>query len=179
MNGNVSSKGLASNFSTTGTISARGFVYKSGSVSTSFVSGDTGVTLDQADTTNATGNFSEAVTGLSASSTYTYRAYATNAAGTTYGVNEQVTTASSAATRTMYSTTIGFPRPNSVCNQFEDNSAKYYSTSPPAVNTVVYTSSTGSGTLAAGYYGYADGQIASNRKITVGANGVITAHSNC
>ena len=178
MNGTTTNRGLLSNLSSTGVINARGFVYMTGNQTANFIYGESGVTREVVDTTNTLSSFSKSITSLTASTTYSFRAYASNGAGTTYGSIVKATTAG-AATRTMYATTIGFPRPNSVCNQLEDNSAKYYSTSPPAVNTVVYTSSTGSGTLAAGYYGYADGQLASNRKITVGANGVITAHSNC
>jgi len=171
MNGNVSSKGLASNFSTAGTISARGFVYKSGNVTTSFVSGDTGVTTDQADTTNSTGNFSEAVTGLSASSTYTYRAYATNAAGTTYGVNEQVTTTSAV---TSYSSSLS-GRTTDVCG-FLTNQTYYHdgSGSYPVVNDVVYSNSGGTTFLATGFR-----KLGNGGKYRVDSNGVVGAIFLC
>ena len=129
---------------------------------------------------------SYSITISASAGTYNIRAYArkvdvntgptTALSGYFYGQTNQYTIA---AARTQYPTTIAFPKPNSVCGNYEDTSAKWYSTSPPAVNTVVYTSQTGTGKLAAGFYGYADGQLAANRKITVGANGVITAHSNC
>ena len=181
MNGNVSSKGLTSNFSTTGTISSRGFVYKSGDVSAEFVAGQSGVVVDEADTTNATGNFSEAVTGLSAGSTYTYRAYATNVAGTTYATNELVTTTATPS-RTMYWTSAAaYPRPSATCGISVDDgiAQRYYSTNPPAVNTIVYTHATNNSTLGGGHYGYQDGALQTNRRITVDGNGKITAHSNC
>jgi hypothetical protein len=171
MNGNVSSKGLTSNFTTTGTVSARGFVYKSGNVTTSFVSGDTGVTLDQADTTNSTGNFSEAVTGLSASSTYTYRAYATNAAGTTYGANEQVTTTSAI---TSFSSSLS-GRTTDVCG-FATNQTYYHngSGSYPVVNDVVYSNSGGTTFLAVGFR-----KLGSGLKYRVDQNGVVGAITLC
>jgi len=101
MNGNVSSKGLASDFSTAGTISSRGFVYKTGNTVASFIAGS-GVNSAEADTNNATGNFSKALTGLSSNTTYTFRAYATNAAGTTYGTNNVATTSQSISYTTNY-----------------------------------------------------------------------------
>ena len=180
MNGNVSSKGLTSNFTTTGTITARGFVYAT-SAQNQFVSGQSGVTTDQADTTNATGNFSKAVTGLSAATVYKYRAYATNSAGTTYGAEEVVTTAS-AATRTAYWTSAtAYPRPSATCGITVDDGIvqRYYSTSTPAVNTYVYTHATNNSLLGEGHYGYQDASLSTNRRITVDGNGKITAHSNC
>lgn len=96
MNGTVNSKGLASDFSTTGTITHRGFVTKTGAITDDFIAGESGVGVQVADNTNSTGAFSKAISALSSSTTYTYRAYATNAAGTTYGANEQVTTSASA-----------------------------------------------------------------------------------
>ena len=95
MNGTVNSKGLTSDFSTTGTITHRGFVTKTGSVTDDFIAGESGVGIQVADNTNSTGTFSKAISSLSSATTYTYRAYATNAAGTTYGANEQVTTLAS------------------------------------------------------------------------------------
>ena len=96
MNGTVNNKGLASDFSTTATITHRGFVTKTGSITDDFIAGESGVGIQVADNTNSTGAFSKAISSLSAATTYTYRAYATNAAGTTYGANEQVTTLASA-----------------------------------------------------------------------------------
>ena len=164
MNGNVSSKGLASNFTTTGTISARGFVYAS-SAQNNFVSGQAGVTTDQADTTNATGNFSKAVTGLSASTVYKYRAYATNAAGTTYGVEEVVTTAS---TLTSYLSSVD-GRTTDVCG-FNPNQTFYHDGSGtyPAVNDVCYSNSTGTTFLTPGFR-----KLFNGGKYRVDSNGVV------
>ena len=115
MGGNVTNKGLTSNFTTEGTISAKGFAVMLGVTNTSqFILGDTGVTNVPEDdsTINVTGAFNEAaasvvalngtvVTNDASSVTETsftgsltksslgttpnsFRAYATNAAGTTY-----------------------------------------------------------------------------------------------
>ena len=115
MYGNVTDKGKTSNFSTTGTISAKGFVVLPASNSTTqFYKDTSGVTVINEDdsTINTTGSFNENATGLSygipnmsavttssidedefdvsyvinnlGSSPNAFRAWATNAAGTTY-----------------------------------------------------------------------------------------------
>ncbi|MCH7407619.1 MBG domain-containing protein, partial [Belliella aquatica] len=82
LNGNVTSDGGSS-------VTARGFVYSSTDNTPTI--GETGVT-QVADGTGI-GSFSEALTGLSSSTTYHYQAYATNSVGTTYGGVESFTTA--------------------------------------------------------------------------------------
>jgi hypothetical protein len=115
MYGNVTNKGKTSNFSTPGTISAKGFVVLPGVTNTSeFYKDTSGVTVINEDdsTINTTGSFNESATGLSygspslgtvtvsniddeefdvsynissvGSTPNSYRAWATNAAGTTY-----------------------------------------------------------------------------------------------
>ena len=115
MRGNVTNKGLTSNFTTEGTISAKGFAVMLGQTNTSqFILGDTGVdNVPEDDSTiNVTGQFYESVsstpstngtvttndasnvtessfTGSLTKSSFgttpnSFRAYATNAAGTTY-----------------------------------------------------------------------------------------------
>ena len=115
MYGNVTDKGKTSNFSSTGTISAKGFVVQPGVTNTSqFYKDTTGVTVINEDdsTINATGSFNESATGLSygspsmgtvsvsniddeefdvsyniasvGSTPNSWRAWATNSAGTTY-----------------------------------------------------------------------------------------------
>ena len=115
MNGNVTNKGLTSNFTTEGTISAKGFAVMLGQTNTSqFILGDTGITNVPEDdsTINVTGVFTESVSSTASEngtvttndasnvteSSFTgsltksslgttpnsFRAYATNAAGTTY-----------------------------------------------------------------------------------------------
>src|SRR5690606_4037916 len=81
LNGNVTSDGGA-------TVTARGFVY-SNSDNTPTI-GEIGVT--QVTVGSGIGVFSKAISGLNPSTTYYYRAYATNSAGTTYGGVQSFTT---------------------------------------------------------------------------------------
>jgi hypothetical protein len=121
MYGNVTDKGKTSNFSTTGTISAKGFVVQPGVTNTSQFYKDTiGVTVINEDdsTINATGSFNENATGLPVgtpsigtvttssidedefdvsynlfsvgASPNSWRAWATNTAGTTYSEIKQL-----------------------------------------------------------------------------------------
>jgi hypothetical protein len=73
-NGNVTNKGASA------TITERGICYKAGA-------GETPTTADTCvhDHTDATGAFTQSITGLSAGSQYSMRAYAINEAGTSYG----------------------------------------------------------------------------------------------
>ena len=74
LGGNVSADGGA-------TVTGRGVVYSS--TATTPAIGGTGVTQDT--NGSGTGSFSETIAGLTASTTYYVRAYATNSAGTSYG----------------------------------------------------------------------------------------------
>ena len=75
LNGNVTADGGA-------TVTARGFVY-----------GTSASNLSQnVQSGTGTGSFTKALTGLSHSTTYYYKAYATNSAGTAYGEVKQFTT---------------------------------------------------------------------------------------
>ena len=76
LSGNVTSDGNA-------TVTARGFVYgtSANNLSQTVQSGG-----------NGTGSFTRTLTGLTASTTYYYKAYATNSAGTAYGEIKQFTT---------------------------------------------------------------------------------------
>ena len=119
MTGNVTNKGKTSNWTTDGTISAKGFIMKQNTFSTTpFYLGDSGVVHYPEDdsTINATGNFTEIASSVPDNLTPTIttndassitessftgsvtknalpsrwncvRAYATNAAGTTYTSN--------------------------------------------------------------------------------------------
>jgi uncharacterized protein (TIGR02145 family) len=79
--GNVTSDGGA-------TVTARGIVWSTSQNPT--ISSNTGI----ATSGNGTGSFSANLTGLSAGTRYYVRAYATNAAGTSYGNEEEFTTLS-------------------------------------------------------------------------------------
>ncbi|MBR4584810.1 MAG: hypothetical protein IKO34_13515, partial [Bacteroidales bacterium] len=77
LNGNVTADGGA-------TVTARGFVY-----------GTSASNLSQnVQSGSGTGSFTKALTGLTHSTTYYYKAYATNSAGTAYGEVKQFTTTS-------------------------------------------------------------------------------------
>ncbi|WP_100610158.1 T9SS type A sorting domain-containing protein [Confluentibacter lentus] len=81
LNGEVTMDGGA-------TVTERGFVYSTSDNTPTI--GESGVT--QVVDGSGTGVFSEAISGLSASSTYYYQAYATNSEGTTYGGVESFAT---------------------------------------------------------------------------------------
>ncbi|WP_210521113.1 choice-of-anchor D domain-containing protein [Hymenobacter terricola] len=97
---------IAGNISDLGSPTAStsyGFVYSStASTTTTLQLTQPGVTAAQAGTTGAAvGNFSTALTGLTPSTTYYYRAYVTNATGTGYGVVQSFTTDAPAAATTI------------------------------------------------------------------------------
>lgn len=85
LGGTVSSDGGA-------TITERGVVYALTSANADPLIGGTGVTKVTA--AGTTGLFTEAVTGLTLGSDYTFKAYATNSVGTTYTAATTFTTAS-------------------------------------------------------------------------------------
>lgn len=81
LGGNVTSDGGA-------TVSARGFVYSSSDNTPTLGEGGVTNVLDG----SGTGVFNESISGLSASTTYYYQAYATNSEGTSYGGVESFAT---------------------------------------------------------------------------------------
>ena len=87
LNGHITSDGGA-------TITERGFVYATSN--TDLIIGTTGVT--NVTVSGTTGTFNSAITGLTAGTTYYYRAYATNSVNTTYGDEQSFTTLAVAPT---------------------------------------------------------------------------------
>ena len=87
LNGDITSDGGAE-------ITARGFVYAISN--TDLIIGTTGVT--NVTVSGTTGTFNSAITGLTAGTTYYYRAYATNSVNTTYGDEQSFTTLAVAPT---------------------------------------------------------------------------------
>ena len=85
------------------TVTARGIEWVSGTGKTAGAK--------EAAAAGGTGSYTVAVTGLSAGTTYTYKAYATNAAGTSYGSDTSFTTESSCSTPS--ATDIGISAPAS------------------------------------------------------------------
>ncbi|MBQ3831791.1 MAG: hypothetical protein II815_01285, partial [Bacteroidales bacterium] len=86
LNGNVTADGGA-------TVTVRGFVY-----------GTSASDLSQnVQSGSGTGNFTKALTGLTRSTTYCYKAYATNSAGTAYGEVKTFTTISDGKIDALYS----------------------------------------------------------------------------
>ncbi|MCK0137223.1 gliding motility-associated C-terminal domain-containing protein [Arenibacter sp. S6351L] len=81
LGGNVTADGGA-------TVSARGFVYSSSDNTPTLGEGGVTNVLDG----SGTGVFNESISGLSASNTYYYQAYATNSEGTSYGGVESFAT---------------------------------------------------------------------------------------
>ena len=83
LGGNVTSNGGS-------TVTVRGVVYSATATNANPVIGGTGVT--NATTTGTTGIFTKAITGLTTATGYSYRAYATNARGTSYTTLDTFTT---------------------------------------------------------------------------------------
>ena len=139
MNGNITAQGGSS-------ITTRGFVRAQ--LPTNLYIGESGVTNTTAG--SGTGTFSSAVTGLSANTTYYYRAYAINSTGTSYGAVETATTASVSLTSFSASTSQTF---SGVCSA-SANQTYYHngSLARPVVNDNVYTTNGTSNPLGAGYY---------------------------
>lgn len=81
--GNVTAQG-------TSAVSARGVVWTTSSSTEPTITTNSGITTDG----TGTGTFTSAMTGLSVSTTYYYRAYATNTQGTAYGTKYSFTTLS-------------------------------------------------------------------------------------
>ena len=92
-------------------LSARGFVYTTG-LNADPTLANTVVTS----ATTALGTYTENVSGLAASTDYSVRAYATNNAGTSYGANQNFTTAAPPATPTLVLEDVDNPNPGYAVN---------------------------------------------------------------
>ena len=170
MNGTTTNRGLLANLSSTGVIDDRGFVYMTGNQTANFIDGQSGVTKSQVDTANTLSPIAKSVTGLTASTAYSFRAYASNGAGTTYGVIKVVTTANAL---TSYASSLA-GRTTNVCG-FSTNQTYYHNGSGtyPAVNDVVYSDSAGTTFLLSGF------RKAGSHKYRVDSNGVVGALFLC
>lgn len=100
LGGNVTDAGQTASCGTQ-TVTARGIEWVSGTGKTAGAK--------EAAAAGGTGSYTVAVTGLTAGVTYTYKAYATNAAGTSYGSNTSFTTSSSCSTPSASDITISAP----------------------------------------------------------------------
>ena len=169
MNGNITAQGGSS-------VTTRGFV-RATSASSLFIGqgGVTNVTVG-----SGTGTFSSAVTGLSVSTTYYYKAYAINSTGTSYGAVEQVVTPAVTVVP-LYVYTTAVQKKVFACG-VATNGTWYFPDVSPAQNDQVYTNSNGTSPPSAGNYGYYsldDGDEDTNYRFTVDSSGIITEVASC
>ena len=165
MEGSVSNQGGS-------TVTARGFVRSTSNINL-FI-GASGVTTNTV--WSGTGNFSSALTGLNSNTLYYYKAYATNTAGTSYGVGKAVTTSVGATLYAKPTTPVAYPKPVFACGQTM-NTTRYYTSNTPTLGTTVYTNSSGTATLAAGNWAY--DALLVEYYFTVNTFGVITSINQC
>ncbi|MBB5395746.1 S-layer family protein [Mucilaginibacter sp. AK015] len=111
-------------------VTARGVVYSSSNATPTIGAG--GVT--QAANGSGTGSFSASVTGLSASTTYYVRSYATSGAGTTYGAVTSFSTQSNDATLSGLSISAGTLTP-----AFSSATVSYTASVSNATSTITVT----------------------------------------
>ena len=165
MEGSVSNQGGS-------TVTARGFVRSTSNINL-FI-GASGVTTNTVG--SGTGNFSSALTGLNSNTLYYYKAYATNTAGTSYGVGKAVTTSVGATLYAKPTTPVAYPKPVFACGQTM-NTTRYYTSNTPTLGTTVYTNSSCTATLAAGNWAY--DALLVEYYFTVNTFGVITSINQC
>ena len=163
MNGSVSSQGGS-------TVTSRGFVRSTSNINL-FIGGSGATNTTSG---SGTGNFSSAVTGLSSNTTYYYKAYATNTAGTSYGSSEAVTTSSSASL-TSYSSSGSTGKGVFACALSTSNT--YYHDGDytnPLTGDTCYSDSSGNNTLGSGHY-----KVSTVLRIELNSLGVVTSTDLC
>lgn len=160
-------------------ITHKGFVRSTSNVN--LRKGVSGVT-DTGSLGTGTASFSSAVTGLSANTTYYYRAYATTSDGgglTSYGDIEQVATSQLSNTAAISVYNVSQLKGVFACGQ-TTNDTWYFPDMTPATGDQVYTNSNNSSTPSAGKYGYKQlGTGSTDYRFEVDSSGVITSVNSC
>lgn len=160
-------------------ITHKGFVRSTSNVN--LRKGVGGVT-DTGSLGTGTASFSSAVTGLSANTTYYYRAYATTSDGgglTSYGDIEQVATSQVSNTAAISVYNVSQVKGVFACGQ-TTNDTWYFPDMTPATGDQVYTNSNNSSTPSAGKYGYKQiGTGSTDYRFEVNSSGVITSVNSC
>ncbi|NLJ43629.1 MAG: hypothetical protein GX431_08210 [Bacteroidales bacterium] len=117
---------------------------------------------------SGTGSFTSTITGLSPNTTYYYRAYATNSAGTAYGVENHFTTSPVTVPEVSTSsvTSVGLTTASSGGNVTNDNGAQvtergicYNTTGNPTISDTKIPSGTGTGTFSVNLTGLTSGTV--------------------
>tara|TARA_R110000822_G_scaffold308645_1_gene436868 strand:- start:1001 stop:2254 length:1254 start_codon:yes stop_codon:yes gene_type:complete len=192
MNGNITDVGLGTNPASGAVngIVARGFLISTSNTVPTYY-GQTGNTISQNSGSMGvfnTGSYSKLVQ-TSTAGTYYIRAFVmvneTNTSAPAGVADEQqisygsVVQLTIVASRVEIDITNGtFSKPAFACYQATTASA-FFPDFSPAVGDVVYTTLTGSTKLGTGNWGVNILDSQSNRRMTIGSNGVITAFQNC
>ncbi len=117
---------------------------------------------------SGTGSFTSTITGLSPNTTYYYRAYATNSAGTAYGVENHFTTSPVTVPEVSTSsvTSVGLTTASSGGNVTNDNGAQvtergicYNTIGNPTISDTKIPSGTGTGTFSVNLTGLTSGTV--------------------
>ena len=167
LGGNVTSDGGA-------TVTERGVVYARTDTDSSPTIGEFGVTKNT--NGSGTGSFSESITGLSSGTGYSFRAYAINSEGTTYGSIDTFTTTGVSTTSVNMSTT-GNASSGGACalgtptTRYHDGAG-----SEPTGGDTIYTDSGGTNVFNGGglHYKFDNGYSA-----VVSSSGVVSSYALC